>query len=218
MFEVTKGSKFTHSSSKVGLHFSALCRHVKEMLCEASCTRSEHFLLTHIFCSFTKTAIQTTRSADLCLILRNNTAVDLKIRIAICLILVSLDSQGQGKQWNKRYFGSFWSCDQKGNLVSSVVTTDGSRTVLKSLICSGEDTSTSAVEPEEGCCVLKYTSQNCCENGTSFEDTSASLLTHFSVLTYSAFRALLLHMPCRTHLHWLVCRAPGLHTCPLKDP
>lgn len=76
----------------------------------------------------------------------------------------------------------FGPYDQKGNLGvrSSVVTTDGSRTVLKSLICSGEDVSTSAVEPEEGCCGLKYTSQNCCANGTSLEDTSASLLTHFS--------------------------------------
>lgn len=80
------------------------------------------------------------------------------------------------------------------------MTTDGSRTVLKSLICSGEDASTSAVQLE-GCCVLKCTSQNCCGKDTSLEDTSDSSLTHFSVLTYSAFRALLLHMACRTHLH-----------------
>lgn len=96
----------------------------------------------------------------------------------------------------------FGPCDQKGNLGrSSVVTRDGSRTVLKSWICSGEDASISAVEAGEGCCGLKYTSQSCCANGASLEGTSASLLTRFSVFTCSAFRALLLHLPCRTSLH-----------------
>jgi len=77
----------------------------------------------------------------------------------------------------------FGPCDQKGNPGrSSVVTADGSRAVLKYLICSGEETSTFIVEPEKGCCALKYSSQNCYATGTSLEDTLFSLPTHFSVL------------------------------------
>lgn len=126
----------------------------------------------------------------------------MEIRIAICLIFVTFSLDKKNTSEIRDNFDLFGACDQKGNLErSSVVTTDGSRTVFKSLICSGEDASTSAEEPEGGCCVLKYTSQNYCENGTSLGDTSASLLAHFSVLTYSAFRAVMLHLLCRIHPH-----------------
>lgn len=128
----------------------------------------------------------------------------MEIIIALCLIFVtfSIDRDKKNISEIRGIWTLFGPYDQKGNLGrSSVVTTDGSRTVLKSFVCSEEDASKSAVEPEEGCCGLKYTSQNCYANGSSLEDTSASLLTHFSVLTCSAFRALLQHMPCRTSLH-----------------
>jgi len=97
------------------------------------------------------------------------------------------------------------------------VTADGSRAVLKYLICSGEETSTFIVEPEKGCCALKYSSQNCYATGTSLEDTLFSLPTHFSVLICSAFRAVLLLVSCRTSLHWLGCKGLSLHIHPIKD-
>lgn len=63
----------------------------------------------------------------------------MEIRIAICLIFVTFSLDKKNTSEIRDNFDLFGACDQKGNLErSSVVTTDGSRTVFKSLFAVGK--------------------------------------------------------------------------------